>query len=79
MLNKKKLKIAIHGALYGRNFGDILITEILIKSLSTKYDISLPYSLDRFRKLLNVKTVKKLDVKKTDLLIFGPGGIFRTT
>jgi exopolysaccharide biosynthesis predicted pyruvyltransferase EpsI len=77
-VKKKYTKIWAHGAHYGQNFGDILITSILVKWIEKKFDttVELPLSLSRFSNYLDKKSLAVLKLKVPDKIFFGPGGYF---
>jgi polysaccharide pyruvyl transferase WcaK-like protein len=71
-----KKKIGIHGAVYGRNFGDILIIQILIKYLSKKNncEFSIPMGFKRFTDYLPTNSILLEKNILPSVIIFGPGG-----
>lgn len=71
-----KKSVAIHGAVYGRNFGDILIIETIIRSLvgAGITEFSIPMGLKRFINYLNRNSKRIGTAKFPSVIIFGPGG-----
>lgn len=72
----KRNKIWLHGAHYGENFGDILITQIMLNKIrkSQTGQVELPLSISRFAKYVSVKPLTILSVFAPKMIIFGPGG-----
>ena len=68
--------IAIHGAVYGRNFGDIIIIETVLKSLarSGHCDVSIPMGFSRFIDYINRGSNVVGRNRYPSVIIFGPGG-----
>lgn len=72
----KLQKIALHGAVYGKNFGDILIQKILLDNIeqSNLFETYFPLGINRFTKTLNKKPLQIFSFKRPKAIIFGPGG-----
>ena len=74
----KKPQIALHGAVYGENFGDVLISQILADHVrkATGADVFFPFGRKAFAAVSKEQTgrIWKLAFAKT--AIMGPGGYF---
>ena len=74
----KKRHIALHGAVYGENFGDVLISQILADHVrkATEADVFFPFGRKAFANVSKEQTgrIWKLAFAKT--AIMGPGGYF---
>ena len=71
-----KKSVALHGAVYGRNFGDILIIQTVLKSLARCgiSEVSIPMGFSRFTDYIkrNCKIIGRFCFPS--VIIFGPGG-----
>lgn len=71
-----KKSVALHGAVYGRNFGDILIIETVLRFLFRCgiSEVSIPMGFERFIGYINRNSRVIGTVRYPSVIIFGPGG-----
>lgn len=76
MLFKSKPRIALHGAVYGRNFGDVLIQKLLANQLRTRLAASLffPAGTRAFAQESQEVIGRRWLLRYVDAVVFGPGG-----
>ena len=79
---KKGVRVLVHGAYNGDNFGDTLLLLILLKQLS-EHDLEIILSnvcdktYEYCRSFKNVRRLKNIaDIHQSDALIYGGGGYF---
>ncbi|MFS0774813.1 polysaccharide pyruvyl transferase family protein [Neobacillus sp. 3P2-tot-E-2] len=78
-MDKNKKFIALHGAYFPNNFGDVLILAIQAKWIKeiTGKEIVLPFATEIYRTSLDSSTLRGLEsIKKSDKLVYGAGGYF---
>lgn len=74
--NSRRLRIAQHGAVYGRNFGDVLIQVLLARKLtaSLNADVFFPRGTREFAVDSQQKVGGLWRLPFADAVVFGPGG-----
>ncbi|WP_018923070.1 polysaccharide pyruvyl transferase family protein [Salsuginibacillus kocurii] len=75
----KKMKVALHGAYQGENFGDELLMYIQSQWINklTEFELVMPYAHKVYREQIGAGNVKGFEaLKQADKLIYGGGGYF---
>lgn len=76
---KSRRVLAIHGAVYGQNFGDVVIIQLLSEELRRRlpaYELFLPFASQSFLTHSSLKVAEPPAVRDTVISVFGPGGYF---
>jgi len=75
---KRRSTIALHGAVYGQNFGDVLISQILARHLreATSAGVFFPFGRKKFRDASHEEIGRIWKLSKTHAAVMGPGGYF---
>ena len=70
------MRIAMHGAVYGQNFGDVLIQKVVSGYLQFKLgaEVFYPFATRSFGAACNQATGDILSLSSSDEVVFGPGG-----
>lgn len=74
----RRPRVALHGAVYGTNFGDVLIQRLLAQNIRAlcDADVFYPFGSKAFGEAADVKVGSRLNLVSSDAAVFGPGGYF---